>query len=164
MYSNVSNRPRNNSACITVSSIKWFGHHTCLCTVILCTLLHISMLLLLLLFRGSAVMCRVQAGESLLKRGNARTWEPPVNPPFARHGTFAEQGPPTLKACNREQTQQRSCLHRTHHLGWPAHLSHRYGGSAEEETHGTVSEGGVKRQGAEGWTRRVFHLTNTCPV
>lgn len=53
-------------------------------------------------------MCGSQAGESLLKRGgNARTWEPLANPPSARHGTFAEQGPPTLKACSREQTQQR---------------------------------------------------------
>lgn len=66
-------------------------------------------------------MCRAQAGESLLTKGggggggDAGTWEPLANPPSARHGTFAEQGPPTLKACNRQQTQQRSSLQRAHH-------------------------------------------------
>lgn len=32
---------------------------------------------------------------------------PLQTPPSARHGTFAEEGPPTLKACGREQTQHR---------------------------------------------------------
>lgn len=69
---------------------------------------------LFVVFRWSAVMCAYQAGDSLLKLGYvcgvggvAQTWEEPLaNPPSARHGTFAEQEPPTLKACNREQTQQ----------------------------------------------------------
>lgn len=61
----------------------------------------------LFLFRGPAVMCRPQTGDILLRgEGHAGTREPLANPPSARHGTFAEEGPPTLKACNREQTQQ----------------------------------------------------------
>lgn len=60
---------------------------------------------------GKACWRRGRRGEG----GNAGTWEPLANPPSARHGTFAEQGPPTLKACNRRQTQQRDrpCSGRT---------------------------------------------------
>lgn len=47
--------------------------------------------------------------------GGCRDVRPLANPPSARHGTFAEQGPPTWKACNRQQTQQRDrpCSGRT---------------------------------------------------
>lgn len=56
------------------------------------------------LFYGSAaVMCWGKPEEEGV---SAWTWEPLANPPPARHGTFAEQGPPTLKACSWEQTQQ----------------------------------------------------------
>lgn len=76
---------------------------------------------LLLLFGGGGISCHVRVQAAGIACRSARTWEePPVNPPSARHGTFAEQGPPTLKACSREQTQHRSALHRAHHLRWQA--------------------------------------------
>lgn len=65
---------------------------------------------LLLLFGGGGggISCHVRVQAAGIACRSARTWEePPVNPPSARHGTFAEQGPPTLKACSREQTQHR---------------------------------------------------------
>lgn len=70
---------------------------------------------------GGGISCHVRVQAAGIACRSARTWEePPVNPPSARHGTFAEQGPPTLKACSREQTQHRSALHRAHHLRWQA--------------------------------------------
>lgn len=58
--------------------------------------------------RGGGISCHVRVQAAGIACRSARTWEePPVNPPSARHGTFAEQGPPTLKACSREQTQHR---------------------------------------------------------
>lgn len=57
---------------------------------------------------GGGISCHVRVQAAGIACRSARTWEePPVNPPSARHGTFAEQGPPTLKACSREQTQHR---------------------------------------------------------
>lgn len=57
---------------------------------------------------SGGISCHVRVQAAGIACRSARTWEePPVNPPSARHGTFAEQGPPTLKACSREQTQHR---------------------------------------------------------
>lgn len=87
------------------------------------------------------ISCHVQGpawGKPAELRGNARTWEPLANPPSARHGTFAEQGPPTLKACNREQTQQRD--HHCTGLTILADESTSLPLSAEEEAHSNGSK------------------------
>lgn len=85
---------------------------------------HIFLLLLLLLFRGSAVMCRVQAGESLLKGGKCRDVRTPCKPPICTSWNICRTGTSHLKGVQqRADTTERSCLHRTHHLRWPVHLS-----------------------------------------
>lgn len=113
---------------------------------------------LCVVYYGSAVMCRARAGESLLTKGggggggggDAGTWEPLANPPSARHGTFTEQGPPTLKACNRQQTQQRDrpCSGRTIFGDESAVV--RGGGAANGANKEAVKHGGsVKLRVAE---------------
>lgn len=82
--------------------------------------------------------------------GDAGTWEPLANPPSARHGTFTEQGPPTLKACNRQQTQQRDrpCSGRTIFGDESAVV--RGGGAANGANKEAVKHGGsVKLRVAE---------------
>lgn len=75
-----------------------------------------SFLLLLLLFRGSAVMCGSQAGDSLLKGGKCTDVRTPCEPPICTSWNICRTGTSHLKGVQqRADTTERSALHRTHH-------------------------------------------------
>ncbi len=76
------------------------------------------MLLLLLLFGGSAVMCGSQAGDSLLKGGKCTDVRTPCKPPVCTSWNICRTGTSHLKGVqHRADTTERYALHRTHHLG-----------------------------------------------